>query len=173
MEKEAPIYNKLSAQPKRGRPPKKQPTSIADFLQSFEKDKNEYLNMHNRYLILRSVAASLVQGVEKKSKLVGLEKTGLGERGKQFLGEGYRVGCTDKLDPGQSFVVDFGHNPPRIRVKLADGGWKDLHLRLKCPSCGEPLAIEDGELFCPGACISGWAIEAVKECLTKNGIAVV
>lgn len=160
----------VSLKRKRGRPPRQQPTPISEFLLNFEKDKNDYANMHNRYLILRSVAASLVSGAEKRFKLVGLEKTGLGEGGKQVLGEGYRVGCTDKLDSGKAFIVDLKHNPPRVRVKLSNDGWKDLYL--KCPACGERLAVENEELFCPGACISGWAIEAVKECLTKNGIAV-
>lgn len=161
-----------SLKTKRGRPPKNQPTSIAEFLLNFEKDKNEYLNMRNQYLISRSIAISLLSSAEKRFRLTGLEKRGLGERGRRVL-EGYRVGCTDKLDSGKVFTVDLDHDPPRVRVKLANGGWKDLYL--KCPVCSERLAVENEELFCTGACASGpkgWAVVKVKEFLVTSGIAV-
>ena len=72
--------------------------------------------------------------------------------------------------------MDFNHDPPRLRILLTNGDYKDLPM--KCPVCGDPLLkelIQDEqwedsfEVFCPSGHFGPWSVDVLQQWAREQG----
>jgi len=90
-----------------------------------------------------------------------------------FVDDGEEAIIEDLIKPVYSGTVEIQlhlyYDPPRIRMKLATGKFKDV--RLRCPICGEIVGcelrnnerwIDRYNLFCCNNCFGPWKVEEIE-----------
>ena len=164
---------KPAVQAKRGRPRKHRYFSISKYLHFFEKEKNDYLNLKNRYFFLRMIALTLDRGafrdLTERDNVVDYDEgiragSRFDDHGETFICLTCRKGANDGFDQdiilseakdrGKDFMLDLKHRArktkggkrggPRLRLRLSCGHWIDLYL--VCPVCEESSELWNEEV---------------------------